>query len=237
MKKDSILSVLLLGTLFSAFCFSQACFSQSDSILFLNGKVFKGDIKSVDNGIIQIDYLKGKKSKSHEVNQYRLFSYFNDGKNTVTYTQDDFLGHFLTVQEAQAATFGCYDARHTFKPRMAFWTSYGVSASMVVIDTYFSHKAYNDPDYQGTATPGFYEGRPGAISILAPIAMTGIWTIPNTRVKQKLVLHKNYHGDLSYYRGYNRIARQKRVLAALRGGLLGLVTGYASYFIIHPLVK
>lgn len=227
MKTYLILPVLLFVATLNAT-------AQNDSILFLSGKVFKGTIGPVENGSLQITYdKKNGKPKTDFVEPYRVFSFVKEGKETVMYVQDEFKGDFLDVSQARAATYGSYDARFTFKPRLAFWSSLTIGFASTIFDTYLTEKEANDPGLLEPKTPGFFKTDPSVFSFLAPPIMLGVWAIPNTRVKYDKILHHSYHGDPDYYRGYNRIARQKRMFAALKGSVIGISAGLLTYLVVH----
>ena len=208
-------------------------FTQADSVLMLNGKVYKGEIGDTDHGNISMT-MTNKKGKSAVkiIDEFRVFSYVKSGQQKISYYQDELSGNFLTVPEAQAAAYGSYDARFTFKPRIAFWSSVLLGFGSTLFDTYLSQKAVNDPNTIYT-TPGFFKKPPSVFPLLVPPMLTAIWAIPKGRVRYKHMLHHNYQGNPDYYRGYIRIARQKRMLAALRGSAIGVATGLLTYYIVR----
>jgi hypothetical protein len=231
----SILSVLVFSSM------SQMAFSQLDSIVLLNGKVYRGEVKKVEAGILT--YTETKKDgsiESFEITTDRLFSYIDEGKETVFYVENEFTGDFLSVESARRATLGSYDARQTLKPRFVFYSSLLVGYGVSCLDTYYSQKAYNNfLDANGGVPPvnaqvGFFGAKPTLMPILVPMVLSGSWAIPSFRIKPKQLLQKYLYGDEQYYRGFNRVARQKRVLAALKGSVIGVGLGYISYFAFTP---
>lgn len=225
-----------------AFCiFSQMTFSQLDSIVLLNGRVYRGEVKKVEAGILTYTELK-KDGTAEEIDitTDRLFSYVDNGKETVFYVENEFTGDFLSVESARRATLGSYDARQTLKPRFVFYSSLAVGLGISLLDTYYSQAAYNDFLDANDGNPplnaqvGFFGAKPTLMPILVPMVLSGSWAIPSFRIKPKQLLQKNLYGDEQYYRGFNRVARQKRVLGSLKGSVIGIGLGYISYFVFTP---
>ena len=214
-----------LFCLFSILFSSHLVFSQEDSLLMLNGRTFKGDIGRTNDGIISITIPKKKgKTKQFDIASYRVFSYYKDGKATTVYNQDELQGNYLSVIESHNATMGMYDARITYKPRLAFWSSFAIGLGSSIYDTYRS-KDVIGIDGEVEIEKGFFNSPISVFPFFVPPTLTGIWAIPKLRVKQKHMLHNQFENDPHYYRGFNRISRQKRTLYALRGSALGVVTG------------
>lgn len=222
--------------LFAFINLCQIASAQSDSIVLLNGKVYRGEVKKVEAGILTYTELqKDGSTEEIDLTTDRLFSYIHNGKETVFYVENEFTGDFLSVESARRATLGSYDARQTLKPRFVFYSSLAVGLGVSLLDTYYSQSAYDKFVETNGVAPisaqvGFFGAKPTLMPILVPMVLSGSWAIPSFRIKPKQLLQKNLYGDEQYYRGFNRVARQKRVLAALRGSLIGVGLGYISYF-------
>jgi hypothetical protein len=217
-----------------------ALLAQQDSIVLLNGKVYRGTIVSVDKGILTYTGTEKKKEGvSIELTTDRLYSYVQNGKETVTYFQNEFTGDFLTVDEARRSTLGSYDARQNFKPRFVFFSSLAVGLGVSLIDTYFTQTAYDKFFAENGAGPtnatvGFFGVKPTLMPVLVPLVLSATWGIPSFRIKGDDIIQKNMIGDASYYRGFHRIAKQKRIFAALSGSAIGIGVGMISYFVFTP---
>ena len=232
MKIGSMKCKLFLFSFFSLFMelsgFTQA---EQDSIILLNGKVYRGVITSAENGELSFE----ERNKKGELNvsqlpYYRIFSYTQAGVETIVYEENEFGGDYLTVEEAKNATLGSYDARQTFKPRMVFWSSLVMGYGASLYDTYLNQKSIDHPDYVGSETsPGFFKSRPSVFPFFIPAVLTVSWALPSFKIKYKNILQKQLINDVSYYRGFHRIAKQKRVLSALKGSLIGIGLGFVSY--------
>lgn len=228
------MTLLLIGL----FNLCQAGFSQveKDSILLLNGRVFRGIITSAAGDFVIYEEQDKKGNMfSSQIESYRIFSYTQKGQTTTMYTPSEIDGDFLTVDEARKATIGSYDARQTFKPRFVFWSSLAIGYGASLYDTYLMQKSVEHEQYQGDYTSGgFFKSRPSFFPFLAPAVLSVTWSLPSFKVKKKQMIHMDLLNDESYYRGYHRIARQKRIFAALKGSFIGIGTGMLTYALLRP---
>jgi hypothetical protein len=206
--------------------------STKDSILMLNGKVYKGEVIGLEEGhsdsVLTFTDEKGEKT-SFET--YRIFSYTSKGLNNVIYRPDEFKGNFLGVSETKAVTYGSFDARHTFKPHFVFWSSYALGLGASLSDTYLTKKEAENPNNVSVLEPGFFKRDPTWFPFLVPVVLTVTWALPSFKLKHKKVIHKEYYKNANYYRGYQRIAKQKRIFAALIGSFSGIATGMVTHYI------
>lgn len=226
------LSVFILTTNFTI--------AQQDSIVLLNGKVYRGQVTTVEAGVLKFNETKENgEIEEAEITTDRLFSYVHDGVETVYYVENEFTGDFLPVESARRATLGSYDARKTFKPRFVFYSSLAIGFGISLLDTYYSQKAYDAFVLENGTPPisaqvGFFGARPTLMPVFVPMFLSASWAIPSFRIKPKQLLQKNLYGDEDYYRGFHRVSRQKRVLAALKGSAIGIGFGLISYAIFSP---
>lgn len=207
--------------------------AQQDSLILLNGRSYQGTIGRTNGGIISLTMeKKSGKKKQIDFASYRVYSYQKSGEPTTVYFQDELQGNFLSVTEARNATLGMYDARQVIKPRYAFWSSFAISFGAMIFDTYRSENVY---DELGNLTfeKGFFRSRISIFPFFVPPVMAGLWAIPKFRIRPKKMIHKQFENDPHYYRGYHRISRQKRILSALRGASLGILSGTLTYFIFR----
>jgi hypothetical protein len=207
-----------------------------DSIILLNGRVFIGPVVSVSDGFLKYtETTKSGETFTSEFDIYRIFSYTQNGTETILYKQDDLKDNFLTVDEARNATLGSYDARKTFKPRFVFWSSMALGYGASIFDTYLLQKTVDHPQYVGTQTSGgLFKSRPTFMPIFAPLVLSVGWSLPSFKIKEKQMIQTHLLNDKSYYRGYHRIARHKRVFGALKGSLIGIAAGMITYAAFKP---
>jgi hypothetical protein len=232
MRKIIFLSIILAS-------FNSFAQNERDSILLLNGKVYHGKIlglsKHEGDSVLQYQTVSNNGVSTDDMfGTYRVFSYTQNGTETILYRQNNFLGNYLTVDETRDVTMGSYDARKTFKPIVPFWSTLAVSLGVSLMDTYLTQKAIDAPEYLGSETaPGFFKQGPSLLPILVPVLVSVSWSLPSFKLKEKKMIHKQYFNNENYYRGYHRIAKQKRMLGALVGGFSGLAAGMISYYTVQ----
>jgi hypothetical protein len=207
---------------------------ERDSLILLNGRVYRGEIKTISTDFISLESLDKKGNPITSIFEpYRVFSYTQTGIEKIMYEQDDFKDNFLTVNEARNATLGSYDARQTFKPRTVFISSFVLGLGASLFDTYLPESAVLDPDYIGEQTSGgMFKKGPTIFPFIVPVVLTVSWSFPSFKVKSNQILQEELKNNEDYYRGYHRVAKQKRVLAALKGSVLGIGTGMIAYGIL-----
>lgn len=228
-------SLILVLTFFSLLSFGQA---KQDSILLLNGKVLHGEIVGFEmtqgDSILKYESISKKGQKRVEIiSTYRIFSYTSDGISRTLYRQDEFAGNYLTERETKEVTIGSYDARQTFKPHVPFWTSFALGFGASVFDTYLTKNEANDSTLIAPKTPGFFKGDPSIFPFLVPVVTTVSWSFPSFRLRDRRIIHKQYFNNENFYRGYHRIAKQKRMLGALIGSLAGIATGMIIHYSVQ----
>jgi len=223
--------VLFLSCGFSVF--GQA---QLDSIILLNGRVYRGTITSTTDNFLRYKEVDRKGNEfSSEMDFYRVFSYTQNGEEHVLYEQDEFKDNFLTIAEARNATLGSYDARKTFKPRFVFWSSLALGYTVALFDTYLPQSVIDDPKYIGDQTSaGLFKKGPTLIPFIVPVVLSASWSFPSFKIKEKQMIQTHLLNDESYYRGYHRVAKQKRIMGALRGSLIGIGAGLITYAVFKP---
>jgi hypothetical protein len=215
-------------------------FAQQDSIVLLNGRVYRGTVISFLNDTLKYtDPETEPGDLPFEITSERIFSFVVNGNESVVYKQDELKGDFLTVDEARFATLGSYDARKTFKPRVVFWSSLAIGYGLSLLDTYYTQQSYDDFVAENGIPPtgaavGFFGTGPTLMPFLSPLVLSTAWGLPSFKVKEKQVLQKDLFGNEIYYRGYHRVAKQKRVFAAAKGSVIGIGLGIISYAVFSP---
>jgi len=235
------LAMLKISAVFVfAFFFSLSVFAQQDSIVLLNGKVYRGTFNSVENDLL---FYTGKEKKKDgllvEISTERIFSYSVNGTETVLYVHDELKGDYLTVDEVRFTTLGSYDARKTFKPRFVFWSSMALGLGVSIVDTYYSQVSYDKFLKENAGLPpsnskvGFFGTGPSLMPVFVPLILSATWGLPTFKIKSHQILQKDLYGNEFYYRGYHRIAKQKRIFAAVKGSVIGIGLGIISYSILR----
>lgn len=182
--------------------------SAQDEMLFLNGKIIKGEIVEKTNFEFTFTTEKGKQ---FVLDKYRIFSYTQKGKETIVYEYDTLSGNFLKVEDMTLFVYGERDAQYTYKP--VFSNSLGFAFG--VASGYAMH---NQSSF-------FFIG--------APLAYTVGTLIFPTKVQKKRLTDDQYLKEDEYLRGYERVARSKRTQGSLKTGILGMGVGFLISFIAN----
>ena len=209
-----------------------------DSVLLLNGKSYTGDITGTSfvkgDSVLSINWVSKKgKTFTDNIEMKRIFSYTDNGISKTVYYPNEFLGDFLTIRETHDVTIGSFDSRKMFKPHVPFWSGFAIGLGATIWDTYLTKNEANDTNLVAPKEPGFFKSSPSIFPFLVPVVVSAAWAIPSFKVKKKKMIHLNYHGNENYYRGYHRIAKQKRMLGGLFGSLSGIALGMLGYFIFR----
>lgn len=220
--------IVLFNILF--FSILSGSFGQKDSILFLNGKVDYGTIEGLAKTPSDSVIIISENGKKEEISTYRVFSFTKANQTQILYRPDEFKGDFLSINETKAVTYGSYDARQTFKPYVPFITGFAIGLGASIFDTYRSKSSVADTlNYD--LEPGFFKSSPSIFPFLIPPVVCVAWAIPSFKLKDKKILHKEYFKNENFYRGYQRIAKQKRMLSSLLGSVIGVGVGMSIYYI------
>jgi hypothetical protein len=200
MVKNLNSSILVIAILFSLNTYAQ------DELLFLNGKIMKGELVEKTNFEFTFKTTKGKQIV---IDKYRIFSYTQKAKETIVYAYDTLAGNFLKVEEMTSFVYGERAAQYTYKP--VFSSSVGL-----VFGVAAGYEMHQQSSF-------FFIG--------APLAYTIGTLIFPTRVQQKRLTDNLCVGEDEYLRGYERVARSKRTQGALKSSILGLGVGFLASFI------
>ncbi len=226
MKKFLSTLILLLIT--------QVVISQNyqDSVLLLNGKSYKCDVIGLEGSNLHFQ-IKDKKNvvDDYFISDYRIFSFTQAGKESVLYKKNEEIGNFLEVHESKRYAIGAYDARQTYKVPHVFISSLIVGYGVSIWDTYMTKKAVTNSEIPGLKA-GFFGKGPTLIPFSVPLLLTASFGLPNIRVRDKHMIHKDYINDQMYYNGFNSYSKQKRAFSALKGGALGVGLGLITYGIL-----
>lgn len=196
----------IIFVLVALFCV-KGSFAQ-DELLFLNGKELKGEILNVTNYEITFKDIKGKEMV---IDNYRVFSYHNDSKETLTYKYDTLEGNFLKEQDMRMFVYGERDAYKSYHSR--FSNAMGLAAGGVA--GYFMHKEQ------------------AFIYSAAPLVYTSVTLVFPTSVKQKRLNDLQYLKEDEYLRGHERVARSKRTQNTLKSSFLGMGAGFLISFLVN----
>ena len=202
MKKVFKYSVLLMVLLLSVRSYAQ------DELLFLNGKIIKGEMVEKTNFEFT---FKTEKGKQFVIDKYRVFSYSQKQQETIVYQYDTLMGNFLSEKDMTHFVYGERDAQYTYRPIFSNTLAF-------VFGAFAGYEMHDQSSF---------------IFIGAPLAYTIGTLIFPTRVQQKRLTDNQYLKEDEYLRGYERVARSKRTQGSLKTGILGLGVGFLISFIAN----
>lgn len=182
-----------------------------DKILLLNGAEVDCKILADTGYVIVFEVTKRNgKIKQKTANRGEIFSYTNEGQETIVYELDTLFGeNFYSVPEMRSFIAGQYDGRNNFKAR---------------------HIAVIGVLSCGTIA---YLGGDGFITAVAPpLAFTLCQFIGKVKIREKTMTNKNYKYNDFYADGYEPPARTKKLLTSLWSGFAGSALGVGMFFLI-----
>lgn len=158
-------------------------------------------------------FEKGKVKESF-VHRSEIFSIQKGNEpEQIFYALDDVLGDWMTVDEMRIYMAGEQDARNFYKARLAFFIGIPLAA--------------------GSA----YLAQGGLILTLGgPVLYSILQLAPTIRIRENTITNPLHQYNEIYALGYERVARSRQVVQALKGSAIGMAVGVAGYF-IFPLDK
>lgn len=183
----------------------------SDYILTMAGRSIPCDILDTLGIEVMYNFTKRNgKVKRKKIHRSEIFAVLDDGKRHIYYEQDSLLGNWMPLSEVEMFIAGEQDARDCLPTKGAFWFSFGSSAALAFL-----------------AQGGF-------LATLSPPLLIGayhfirIMRIPERCIKDPL----RHQWQEPYALGFEKAGRPLKVMAALKGGGLGMVLGAALVYVI-----
>lgn len=203
MKFRLLLVMFLLPV---SFLFAQ---EKLDTVYLMSGKTVEGVVKDTSNEKLKILIPKsGGGYKADFIDQELIFSVkYKTGTETVFYKQDTLFGNYYTPNEVRFFLQGERDARTFFHcPGWIF----------------------------GGFAVGFGGGYTGnALFLGVPFAYSAISIGFRVKIRPGSVSNPDYLRYDTYLMGYEKVARQKRMLRSLLSGAIGFTAGIVTRSIIN----
>jgi hypothetical protein len=179
--------------------------AQNDTVYLMNGHMVCGEITDTSgNTVTAFDCKRPGKQLKYESDEVFSFKKKNQEERFFYQEQPD-NPNWFNRKDFKYYMQAERDARSLYKSPGAFWSGIGL---------------------------GFAGGATGSlIGVTAPFISLGITQLFKIKIKKKFISNSDYLGESAYIDGYERQARTKRSFISLKGGLLGLGLGYATYFI------
>jgi hypothetical protein len=179
-----------------------------DTVFLMSGKVVTGVVKDTSNEKLKILIPKKGEFKSDFIDQELIFSVkYKTGTEKVFYVQDTLFGNYYTPNEIRYYLHGERDARKNYRCRLwvagGFILGYGSGL-------FHSPILLAVPFGYSSASAGFrVKIRPGSIS------------------------NPDYLRYDTYLLGYEKVARQKRLMRTMISGAIGFACGFATTSILY----
>ena len=202
--------------IFFAFVFGLLCISAQaqDQIILRNGASL--DCKVLNAGDYEIKYEVTKKSgkKKHRyIEREMVFSVLREGEaEQIFYEKNPDNGDYFEIDQMRKFIYGAQDAQEQYKARLPMAIGFGLGA-----------------------VGGFFTGG-SILFVTVPFAATMIAVIPPVHPHNRQVRDKNLINDpsyvLGYVLGYERTARNKKIMHALIGSAIGTAAGVITYNVL-----
>ncbi|CAN5560168.1 hypothetical protein BH10BAC1_BH10BAC1_03550 [soil metagenome] len=203
MLKTRSIIGLLVFMLFAKFNFSQ---TGKDTIVMLNGSVLIGTVIDTTNGVTSVKNPKDI-NKNIIIENDRIFSITNPTGEYIMYVYDTLIGNEFTIEEMSYFILGEQDAEKGYKARGAFF---------------------------GNMLIGAVGGVTGSFLCPLPVFIfTAASGLPRVKVRSSTVSNIDYIKHETYIMGYERVARKKRKIGSLAGGVIGMGAGLGTFFILR----
>lgn len=211
MQKTLFQSVLIIG-----FLFGIGQVQAQDVILLQNGAEVKGKITADQGAMYTVDVINDRgKTKSLEIEKYRIFSVVKEGQDElVLYKQDSLLGNFYSVEEMRYFIYGQQDAQKAYSHRGAFIAGFVLGLGTVAL------------------TSGGFQDDPGLVPLVTPFVCVIYYGSRKVKIRMEYVSDPEYLSHETYINGYVRIARKKRVFGALKGSVGGISAGIVTWLLV-----
>lgn len=203
MKFRLLLVILLVPV---GFLFAQ---EKLDTVYLMSGRTVEGVVKDTSNEKLKILIpKKGGGYKADFIEQELIFSVkYKTGSEAVFYKQDTLFGNYYTPNEVRYFLQGERDARKHY--RCPLWIAGGFAM-------------------------GFGGGYTGsALGLVAPFGYSAISVGFRVKIRPGSVSNPDYLKYDTYLMGYEKVARQKRVMRTMVAGAIGFTAGIITRSIIN----
>jgi len=196
-----------LPVIFTVAISASTAFSQ-DKVLAMSGREYMG--KVTDDAGFQVIFditKKNGKTKTIKLHKSDVFSITRDGQTEqVFYMPDVVLGDDLSVAEVRIYIAGQQDASELFNVKPTLWVGFVLGAA----GGWFSEGGFITP-------------------LIVPVVFSAAQFIPVIKIKEKTIRNPAHKYNDLYASGYDKVARSKKLIAAIKGSGAGMVLGVLSW--------
>ena len=187
------------------------------SVLRMSGHTINGKLLTTTGSDLVLAVARKRQSlfaknktrlKEVSIHKSEIFSVtFAEGE-WVLYAPDAIVGDDLTTDEMRIYIAGEQDARANYKPRLTTLVGTVVAGGVAFI-----------------ASGGLI------LTLVTPLAYAGLQFAPVMHIQEQAITNPQHRFNEVYALGYERVARSRKVLGGLKGGVAGMVIGAAAYYI------
>jgi hypothetical protein len=182
-----------------------------DRILMMNGREIECKVTDIGMGTVDYEMRKKGKLKKGAVPMAEVFSVQRAGEEEeFIYEKDSARGNTLARSEMRYFIHGEQDAMSGFRTPLTTIGGLAIGAA------------------------GGYFLEFSVFTVTVPLVFTLGSTIPKVRIDRATVSDPAYLDREFYLKGYEREARNKRLLNALKSSAGGVVLGMALYAVLNP---
>ena len=216
MKNIPLIAILTFLSIISYQAKAQETVATQDTLWYLNGDTeLISDYQFIDNGNV-LNYTNHK-GKLKDIETFFIFSINKaDGSQNILYKpaigDDEFQADTLTIDEMHAFVIGGFLAKKDYKARGALIEGFIVGAAAPWLIASLS------------ANP-FY-------SIIIPAANSAVFGAIRPCDKKIKRKYPKLSENKLFLEGYKEAAKTKRVKNSIIGGLVGIVVGFTSVFLL-----
>ncbi len=215
--------VFLLFWAFQSFVVS----AQNDTVFLMNGHMVCGEITDTTNNAIKAFDCK-RPGKTLKYDSDEVFSFKKSGQTErFFYDEQPDNPDWFSRRDFKYYMQGERDARKLYKSKGAFWSNLAVSNFCGATGSFFLGNLLKNKETAFSPAAAQL-----GVALITPFISLGITQLFKIKIRKSAVSNADYLGESAYIQGYYRQARSKRSLISLRSSLLGIVSGYASYFLI-----
>lgn len=220
----------LLGLIFVIFC-SNIVLAQSDSILFMNGKIKLIKIDSVNNFNLFYTY----KSKEKSITRSKVFSYSSTRQNSILYSDRSI--DYLSQEQMRTLIIGKQIGLAKYDNKGIIISSFVLSLASSLFDTYESiNDVTKNPDFTSSqfSSNRFFAREPTFAQILMPLTYTFTITAFRPKLKSKHLQNQSFLQNELIIEGFQTTAKRKKFYGAMFSGVTGTIVGMISYVVFKP---
>lgn len=181
-----------------------------DTIYLMNGEKLAGNILDTSFYTVRIERLKKRGDlKAISIHKDLIFSVWYKDTEKIFYTQDTVAGNYFTPEEVRMFIYGQRDADKKYRNYLAGPGGFLVGAAGMIL--------LGDP----------------FLAVIPPFAYSAaVVYLPKIRIRPHTVTSREFLKYDTYIMGYEKVARKKLFLNALKGSFLGIAAG-VTYLLLQ----